>query len=157
MQLPLPGVDLPQGMQKQANQLWEFLDDMAARDPKEYAEFLRKQMEGQQAATKQRRQAETPAAGFCVRTRLRSQQPLYINVCGHSRIQPPSRCARRHSVSPARRATARLLRAPAPHRLTNRVRAARPTGPCRSRSACRDRRSAPRATGSPSTSSSIPR
>ena len=87
---------LPDGLsmeavQKQAGHLWEFLDEMATRDPEEYTKFLQKQMQAANAAPRKTRVEETPTAGFCVRLRQRSQVPLYVNVCAHSRVEPPSK------------------------------------------------------------------
>ena len=96
MQLPgMPaGMQLPAGMQTKANHLWEFLDEMAARDPDEYNQFLKQQMAAAGGGKeKQKRVDEIPAPGFCVQMRLRSKLPLYVNVCGHSRLEPPSKTA----------------------------------------------------------------
>jgi len=80
-----------EAMQKQAGHLWEFLDEMAARDPEEYAQFLKQQMESAGGAQRKPQVQETPTPGFCVRLRLRSQAPLYANVCAHSRVEAPSK------------------------------------------------------------------
>ncbi|KAL1528702.1 hypothetical protein AB1Y20_010036 [Prymnesium parvum] len=91
--MPVGGAALPDGAEiaKHANHLWEFLDEMHERDPEEYAQFLQRQIKGGASGAPQSKVDEIPAASFCVRMRLRSQAPLYVNVCAHSRIESPSK------------------------------------------------------------------
>jgi hypothetical protein len=68
-----------------AQHMWEFLDELSTSDPAEYQRFLAKQLE---TATPKPRM---PDAGFCVRATTGSQRtPLWINVCSHPSMKPPS-------------------------------------------------------------------
>jgi len=91
----MAGFDMSK-MQSHANHLWEFLNEMHDRDPEEYGEFLKKQMAGVDAAgvPKQKQSVdEIPTPGLCMRMRLRSQTPVYVNICAHSRLEAPSKMA----------------------------------------------------------------
>lgn len=68
-----------------AQHMWEFLDELSTSDPEEYRKFLAKQLET--AAPK----PPMPDAGFCVRAATGTQRtPLWINVCSHPSMKPPS-------------------------------------------------------------------
>jgi hypothetical protein len=68
-----------------AQHMWEFLDELSTSNPEEYRKFLAKQLET--AAPRPR----VPDAGFCVRAATGPQRtPLWINVCSHPSMKPPS-------------------------------------------------------------------
>ena len=106
--MPVPGlgdVD-PSEFPEQANEIWKMLDDMAARDPREYKEFIAKQMrEAQQMAAARKcdpsgSRTFTPSPGLVIKTRTErasdndaregSSFKLFLNLCGHRAVQPPT-------------------------------------------------------------------
>jgi hypothetical protein len=78
-----------QNPMEQAKSMWAMLDSMAESDPAEYSRFMKEQMQQATAGAAQP-VTEIPSPAFCVRMRLEGGAALFVNVCTHSRIKPPS-------------------------------------------------------------------
>lgn len=84
-----------------AQQIWEFLDDLQRRDPAAYADFLRKQMaEGSEALAQEAAEKRFgkgkgffPSPGAAVKLQTRGpsgpQRPTFINLVTSKAVQPP--------------------------------------------------------------------
>ncbi|XP_062450594.1 PIH1 domain-containing protein 2 [Rhea pennata] len=72
-------------MAAEAAQLWSLLDDLAESDPEAYGRLLR------QERAEARRLCAPPQPRLCVRVRAAgaAARPLFVNVCGWSRIPAP--------------------------------------------------------------------
>ena len=88
-------------LQKEAEDIWNMLNNLAETDPEQYAKFVRESTES--AIQSQRKQKHfVPSAGFDIKTRITNQlekkvvehgqdatMKLFVNICSHQAIEAP--------------------------------------------------------------------
>eukprot|EP00051_Salpingoeca_urceolata_P011887 m.147821 g.147821 ORF g.147821 m.147821 type:complete len:424 (-) comp17297_c0_seq1:70-1341(-) len=76
-------------MLKQAEQMWEMLDNMAAKDPKQYQAFIDKQVEERKRAVEEAN-PPTVVFTFVAPNTKRRGATFFLSLCGHVRLKEPA-------------------------------------------------------------------